>query len=431
MGTVLDARLRDLDWGTQRLRREYAEAGARLGYPHASISEKQVRRWRAGSLRSQPLPEARDILSALFGLSAERLLSPVPETGVMQEDDVYRRELLRAALATAALGAAAPAIAALESVRRDMDRTLETTHVSSSTLARWGRAADDYAAAYQVTPPSLLLPDIVADFAEVGALLGVPQPVRVRIGLCRAASRLAILAGVCLSALGCDREARSWLHTAELAAVETEDVTLIGQAVARSAIVALYFGSAAGALADATRAQQLLGTAASPALVRALMVQGRAHARLGHVEQAIAALDAAGDAHRALPPDQTADTAFGYTDRQAAWHLANGLTALGRIEQAKPLQAAALAAYRPTEHLDPALIRLDQAAAVAYQGDPADAADLAASVWFALPADHRTGMVQRYVLDLLARMPAAAGALPAVRSLRELVSEPVTPSPRG
>src|SRR6202012_4401133 len=106
------------------------------------------------------------------------------------------------------------------------------------------------------------------------------------------------------------------------------------------------------------------------------------------------------------------------------WHLANGLSTLGRIEQAAALQAAALAAYLPTEQLDPALIRLDQAAAVAQQGDPADAADLAAAVWYALPAEHRVGMVQRYVLDLLARMPKAAAVLPAVRSLYDLVAEP-------
>src|SRR5579884_704819 len=249
MGTVLDVRLRAMGWGLQRLRREYAAAGARLGYSHASISDKQVRRWRDGSLRSRPMPEACHILTELFGLPVERLLAPAPTPGPTQEDDVYRREVLRAALATATLGAAAPAIAALEVVRREMDRTLETSHVSSATLARWDRAADDYAAAYQVTPPALLLPDIVADFAEVRGLLDRAQPVRVRVGLCRAAARLAILAGVCLSALGCDREARNWLHTARLAAEETEDVSLIGQAVARTAIVTLYFGSPAGALA--------------------------------------------------------------------------------------------------------------------------------------------------------------------------------------
>ena len=36
----------------------------------------------------------------------------------------------------------------------------------------------------------------VADFGEVRTLLESPQPVRVRIGLCRAAAQLAILAGV-------------------------------------------------------------------------------------------------------------------------------------------------------------------------------------------------------------------------------------------
>jgi tetratricopeptide (TPR) repeat protein len=422
MATVLDARLRELGWGAQRFRREFAEAGRALGYPHATIGEKQLRRWRTGAVRSQPQPEARDILAAMFGLPADRLLASAADHGPAEADDVYRREVLRAALAGAALGAAAPAIAALDAMRREMDRTLETTHVSTATLERWDRAADDYAAAYQVTPPALLLADIANDFRDVQRLLQEPQQVRVRVGLCRAASRLAVLAGVCLSALGLDREARSWLHTAELAAVETEDVTLIGQAVARSAIVVLYYGAPAGALADATRAQQLLGRLPSPALVRALMVQGRAHARLGHVDQALAALERAGDVHRALPSAATADTAFGYTERQCRWHLANGLTTLGLVEQAEPLQAQALAAYRPTEMLDPALIRLDQAAAIAHQGDPAEAADAAAAVWFALPADHQTGMVQRYVLDLIGRMPAAAVDLPAVRSLRELVA---------
>jgi transcriptional regulator with XRE-family HTH domain len=358
----------------------------------------------AGDLR--PLPALSDMLHA----------------GSEEADDMHRRELLRTTLTATGLGITAPAMAALEQVRRAMDTTLESTKIGPSTLDRWSQIADDYAAVYQITPAQEMLPDIITDFAQIQRLIADSQPVRTRVTLCHATARLAILAAVCLSALGNHREARAWLHTARLAAEETGDLALTGQALARTSIVSLYYGAPTTALAEATQAMALLGSHPTPATARARIVQARAHARLGHNDEALIALDQAADLHSALPASETADTAFGYTDRQFTWHYANALTHLGRTREAADLQVRALSAYHPGERLDPVLIRLDIASGIMRDGDPDSAVATAVDTWTSLPVEHRTGMVVRYTHDLLASVPDRAAELPTVRALRELTA---------
>lgn len=426
MATVLDVKLHELGWGYQRFLREYAQVGARLGYRNVSISAKQFSRWRAGTTESMPRPPAPDILTEMFCCPVAALFAQapvVPGTTINEEDsDVRRRNVLRLALAGAGLSIAA-AGEVLESSRRSMDAVLETHRVSPTTLQRWDLAADEYAAAYQITPPQEILPEVVADFAEIQHLLDGPQPIRIRASLCRSAARLGIMAAICLSALGAHREARAWLHTARLAAEESEDQTLVGCVLARTAIVTLYYGSPERALADATTAVALLGKDASAASARAHIVVARAMARGGHPDRAVmTVLERATDLQAQLTPAERADTAFGYTDRQFSWHVANALTIMGRSDEALPMQVRALDAYSPNEKLDPALIRLDMAMGTLRSGDADEAAKAATAVWNQLPAGHRTGMVVSYIAGLLNQVPRTATAVPAVRELRQLTA---------
>jgi tetratricopeptide (TPR) repeat protein len=419
--TVLDVRLRELGWEHGQFSREFTQTGQRLGYRGISVGARTLERWRAGE--QKPQPRAREVLAAMFELPVDQLLAQAPEPEPDgPHGDVYRRQVLRTALAAAGLGVAAPALAALEQARRTMDDVLQTSHVGAATLERWERAADEYAAAYQITPAGVLLGDVVADFVEVQGLLAQSTPVRVRIGLSRAAHRLALLAAVLLSSMGEHREARAWLHTSRLAAEESGDTVLVGQALARSAIVSLYYGSPAAALVDAQRAIDVLGETVCPAAARAWVVKARAHARLAHVDQALEALVHGERLHSGLSAEEKANTAFGYTARQFTWHCANALVHLDRGDEAAALQREALAAYAPSERLDPTLIRLDAAVTMLRAGDPAAAAESATAVWTALPAAHRTGMVQRYIGDLLVMVPQPAAALPAVTGLRELTA---------
>jgi transcriptional regulator with XRE-family HTH domain len=394
-------------------------AALRTVYGAATDAELGLHGMRSERTRPTASPAPAATRRELPAVAGEALHLSTKEV-----DDVHRRELLRTTLAAGTLSMTAPALAALEHIRRTMDQTLETTKVSPATLQRWDQAADEYAAVYQITPAQEMLPDILADFTQIQRLISDSQPVRARISLCHAAARLGILAAVCLSALGNHREARAWLHTARLAADESGDLTLTGQALARTSIVSLYYGTPTAALTDATEAAAMLGAQPTPAAARARIVQARALARLGHADEALRALEHAADLHAALSTAETTDTAFGYTARQFTWHYANALTHLGRTAEAADLQAKALSAYHPDERLDPALIQLDMAAGVLRDGHPEAAATSAANVWTSLPTKHRTGMVVRYTRELLAAVPDRAAQLPAVRELRQLTAAP-------
>ena len=424
VGTVLNARLQELDWGYQRFLREYLRTARDLGYDVESLSQRTFDRWRAGHI-ALPRPPAPDILSVMLGRTAAELFQQAPPaltvaTSNLEEDTVHRRELLRLALVAGGLGISAAADSVLERSRRGMDATLERGQLSTMTLQRWDQAADDYAADYQITAPHKLLSDVVADFDEIQDLLGEPRPSGVRASLARSSARLAVMAAICLSALGAHRQARNWLHTARLAAGDAGDPALAGLVMARTSIVTLYYGKPGQALADATTAAALLGNSGGPDAARAHIVAARAMARLGHDERGVMAhLETAAALHATLTPAQRADTAFGYTDRQIAWHTANALTTMGRTQEALPLQMQALKAYRPTEQLDPSLIRLDMAAGI-LPADVDEAARQATQVWMGLPPEHRTGMINAYIRRMVESVPASAAELPAVKELSAL-----------
>ena len=88
--------------------------------------------------------------------------------------------------------------------------------------------------------------------------------------------------------------------------------------------------------------------------------------------------------------------------------------------EANAMQERALRLYRPTEHLDPALIRLDQATCLVFD-DQADAGcELAASTLRNAAQLHRTGLLMHYGhefyngLSAAARRSSAAGELQAL-----------------
>src|SRR5215475_12287426 len=226
----------------------------------ATLSLRQFDRWLAGDLRTLPRPTCRRVAEAHWGRPIQELLGPPPGSGTEimpqatvaitavveaggEEDDMERRALLRSVLAGAGLSLGAPALAVVEQVRRSMDGVLDVSNVSPATIDRWERTAYEYAFSYQTVPPRQLLTDVVADFAEIQVLLSQRQPIKFRRRLCQSGAQLAALAGIFFSAMGYQREARAWFHTAKLAADEAGDTGLAGLAMVRSATVSFYYGA--------------------------------------------------------------------------------------------------------------------------------------------------------------------------------------------
>ena len=358
-----------------------------MGEP-ATLSLRQFERWLAGELTSLPRPTARRVAEAHWGRPIQDLLGPpgnavaivpqvlsaVTDHDRAEEDDMERRAVLRSVLAASGVGLGTSALAMVERVRRSMDGVLDSSNVGPATIERWERTAYEYAYRYQTVPPLQLLTDVVADFAEVQVLLAQRQPIEFRRRLCQSGAQMAVLAGIFLSAMGHQREARAWFHTAKLAAEEAGDTRLAGLATVRSATVSLYYGAPSVALDQAREANRILGTTVCASHVRGHVVAARALARLGSSDtEARTLIGQAETMFGQLPASEVDNTALGFTERQFWFTVGNAYTILGLNNEAGDAQQRALALYRPTEYLDPALIALDQATCL-IQSKQADAA---------------------------------------------------------
>jgi tetratricopeptide (TPR) repeat protein len=396
----------------------------------ASLSPRQLGRWMAGAI-DFARPVMQRVAEHHWGHSFDRLIGP-PSDEVLAipnavhgegEEDLDRRTMLRAALAGTGVGLAVSALTKVELVRRSMDGVLEDSNVSDATIERWKRTAYEYAHSYQTVPPLQLLADVILDFAEVQTLLAQRQPVRYRRSLCGSAAEMAVLAGIFLSALGHQREARAWFHTAKLAADEAGDARLAGTAVVRAATVSLYYGSPAVALEQARQATTLLSSSGGASLVRAMVVEARALAKLG--QQSGEARRLIGDAETTfgnLPDGEVSNTALGFTERQFWFTTGSAYTNLGLRTEAGQAQERALALYQPTEYLDPALIRLDQATCLLFAQQADAACELATITIADSPEQHRSGLITHYGREFYSRLPSAIRTTPGARQLQELLT---------
>ncbi|WP_344465960.1 hypothetical protein [Kitasatospora kazusensis] len=335
-----------------------------------------------------------------------------------------RRTILRTLLTGVGLTLSGPVLTALADVRRTMAETLSES-LSETTMEQWERSAAEYGHAYQMSPPGRLLADGVLDFVEVQQLLARRQPSDYRLRLCRVAAQLAGTAGIALVALGEQREARSWFRCAQLAAEETGDRALRAWLLAREAVIPFYFGSPQAAAELAERASLVAGNTACATAAWAPALEARSLARLGRADDARQAMQIAERAFARLGGNQKSDTAYGYTERQMRWHIGSMHTVLGDTRRAQASLDEALTMYAPIEHLDRALIALDQSAGLIHVGEVTTGAKVAVQSLELLPTEHRTGIVVARAREVASAIPALAGRMPAVRELRDAIAAAV------
>jgi hypothetical protein len=80
--------------------------------------------------------------------------------------------------------------------------------------------------------------------------------------------------------------------------------------------------------------------------------------------------------------------------------------------------------YPQENRTDRALISLDRAACLLWDGDLAGGADLLTSSILELPVEHRSALILYRARDLASRVPTTEHALPEVRVLREVLALP-------
>jgi tetratricopeptide (TPR) repeat protein len=283
------------------------------------------------------------------------------------------------------------------------------------TVARHGRATRYRAEAE-------LLPELLADFSDLRLMLSGRQSQPVRKRLTIAVARMSGLMALTLLKLG-DGRSRGWWRTGRAAAAAAEDRATLSWMYAQEAYQLYYGGDLEGAVELACRAQHLAGglPCVGPALAAPL--EARAHALLGRRSETSTALAEAESALGRLTPTDTAASAFGYSESQLRFHSGNAWTHLGETGRAAEQQERALELYPVSDHMDRALVRLDQAMCLAVAGDAAGAAAHATETIVDLPTEHRSALIVYRAADLIARVPEAR-TVPEVRVLREVLALP-------
>jgi tetratricopeptide (TPR) repeat protein len=346
-----------------------------------------------------------------------------------EEETVLRRTLLQI-LAGAGVALDGQILGAVDGVRRKMDDTLVNASVSPTMLDQWEETALGYGKQYTSTPPLRLLCDVLLDLSEVRRMCEQRQPIELQERLCRLAAQLSGLAGALMINLGDHRLSRSFFRTARTAADETGDRSLRSWVSVREALVPMYYGDPRESLHLARRAQDLAGRTPSAAAAMAPIVEARA---LGMLVKR-GRTDAAGSAKRAIARGQAvfgqlgeehvADTAFGYTERQLAFHIGDTYTNMGDHAHADEFLRRALTLYPSTSELDRTLIWLDRATCRLQKGEPEEALRTAKETVLALSPGQFTDIIAQRARQLVGAAVAKYGETSDTREFRAVLAAP-------
>jgi transcriptional regulator with XRE-family HTH domain len=347
------------------------------------------------------------------------------------DDDVLRRAQLRM-IADAATGVDSQFLGAVERIRRRMDDALVGGTVSATMLDRWEETTADYGTQYLTVPPLRLLCDVLLDFGDVRRMCEHRQPLDFSERLCRLAAQLAVLAGMIMIDVGHQRLARSFFRTARTAGDETGDRQLRAWIAVREALVPLYYGDPAEAVALARAGAGLAGRNVCVAAAMAPVIEARALARVAArrggtakpqgLRRVSALLDSAHEALARLPATDRGDTAFGYTERQLLFHEGDTLVTLAHQQGAERALTHALRLYSTEEILDRSLTNLGLARCRLEADEPEEALRLSRETLLAVPREHRSEIMVRAARSLGDCVAGRHGEGLAVREYREALA---------
>lgn len=292
----------------------YRQLARMIYFSHAFISHVE-------SGKRQPNEDFAKALDS--ALQTAGLFAELYRTG--EDEDVYRRTLMRALGTLAGIGAVAPAAVA-ESLRR----SLEAAAALMESNLEWDSIVTAYGRGFLLEPLPGLAHRAIGDLL---VLTGESSD-RHRHGV-----RIAMVYGASVASLGDPITARRWYGTAVALADNTGDSSLRAWSRSRLAYRVLYEGGSHDEVLSATELPIALG-ASSAALIeahaaRAHVFASRSVPKLAHSELASAqrALEVAGD--------QDPVSIFSMPEWRLAIAESWTYTALGEIRKAESAQAIA------------------------------------------------------------------------------------------
>jgi transcriptional regulator with XRE-family HTH domain len=412
----------------RRAARELAKREDDPDLAKLTISSRQWERWYAGSVKTEPHPDACRVLEHMFGYPVQRLLASAPAgVGQGEEDseDMERRRLLQS---LAALGVVIPPAAAnaLESIRGSFGTAFG--HPDRDHLDDWEEVVMEYGYSYLATSPANLIPDLAADLVTVRSIAAhiSDQNPEYR-GWCRIGGVLSGLMAKSLGNLGNTRASRQWWNTAQHVADASGDLNLSLWVRGQHIIHGLY---------ENRPVQVLLRQAEDAAeLAHGHICAGAADVSTGMAQISVltgdyvAAAQELGrtqDILNRLPQAITQDTgsAMGwgetklrYTETWVHAHAGNEGKADSAVQRALQL-------FPDTDARGPAQVKLMQAFARVRHGDISEGIRHALAVYAPLVSEQRTTMVDVLARRVLASVPAESRSRPDVVAYRELVEPP-------
>ncbi|MEV6201513.1 transcriptional regulator [Streptomyces sp. NPDC051771] len=333
-----------------------------------------------------------------------------------------------AAVTTAAGLSALPGIA---QARQGIDGALAGG--GSGDLEYLSAAFERHRGGYRGRAPETVLGEMRQDLDLLGEVLNRPHTARDRAELARTAAGIAALVAIVQHDRSDQVDAHRWFTTAARAARESGDRKMTAWVLARHAMLPLNYGAAEQASRLASLARHEAGSAPSAAAALATAVSARALAALGDTENARQAVNDVHDLAEALDGPDTADTWFGYPQQKHHVHLSQAYLLLGDTPSAYTAQNTALALTTSPSVMTRALLTLDTAACLHTDGDPAEAAAIAAATLDRLPTGYRQGLIRSRAQDLHSRLtgkpPDHLGQ--ALTQPRNMTAPTPTPTPTG
>lgn len=396
--------------------------GMRLGEHAPKADGFRLAHWESG--RHHPKPQAIALLCEFYECSPGEL--GFEATAVARKASLTKR--LAPSVASRAVpgpGVTEPDLltSSVDAARRAVDKTLAASTVSSGQLdlldeqVLWARQQ------YVYTPPGPMLTVLLRHLSDVENLAADRQPAAVQVRLSELTAMLATLVADALMKLGELDRSQAWYGTARHAADDSGNTELRARVRAQAAMLPFYYGPLSAAVALSRDARMICRGRPTATGAFAAAAEARALAKLGDSEGAEAALRyAAGMFEQVGSPGE--DDAFSFPERRFLLYRSGTLTALGRTVEARKAQAQALALYPAKTGIDPTLLSLEEAICLALEHSPAEACELAGTVFLRVVPAHRTPIVEERARDVIQALPAAVRGSRAARELHEILALP-------
>jgi transcriptional regulator with XRE-family HTH domain len=379
------------------------QAGRRFGIdlPPRESLKRQVSRWENGAPMSA---EYRRLFAVVYGLTEEQLgFLPPPDPAAP------------AHLATSD----AALIESAAQLRQGIDSLLGQEPTAAASLDSLDERVDLHARDCVRMAPATMLSRLLTDFREVQTLASRRHQPRAMLRLCGVAANFASLIADEMMVLGRPADSQAWHTTAKTAADRTEDPALQARTRSLNALLYVYYGDPAQAVALAQQAQAFAGRPTA-ATALAAAVEAFAHSRSGNEAASRQALRVGENLFRRQPQTDQVDSVFGFTERRWRFYRSRSLLRIGTTPEARAAADDAIGCYPIDVVGDPTVITLDLARRLAFDGDLLQSTEVATTVLTEMRPEHRTGLFTTAGREVLASVSALGRAHPAVQQLHAL-----------